>query len=121
SCAKHDSVFHRAGKRERHSWCKECYNARARQIRNRKITPEQRAAHNLWRRYRLRPEQAEAMLREQGGVCAICSTPPERPVVDHCHTTRTVRGILCHGCNLKLAAVENQTFLRSALSYLGVD
>lgn len=112
-------AFHKAGARGRHSWCKGCFNANARAVRNRKVTPEQRTANNLWTRYRLRPADLTTMLADQGGVCAICSEAPHRPVVDHCHETGSVRGILCHGCNIKLHSVEDSGFLAAALTYLG--
>lgn len=113
--------FHRqrTGPNLRHSWCKECFNAYAREHRNRKVTPEQRKANNLWTRYRLRADDLEQMVADQGGVCAICGTPPDRPVVDHNHETGEARGILCHGCNIKLPAIEDAAFLASALRYLG--
>lgn len=113
--------FHKqpTGPSLRHSWCKTCFNTNARETRNRKVTPEQRARNNLWTRYRLRPDDLERMLADQGGVCAICRDAPERPVVDHNHETGEARGILCHGCNIKLPAIEDSTFLSAALHYLG--
>ena len=43
----------------------------------------------------------EARLAEQAGVCAICLNPPyeQRLAVDHDHTTKQVRGLLCYACN----------------------
>ncbi len=34
---------------------------------------------------------------EQGGHCATCPGPAE--VVDHCHRSGLVRGVLCYDCN----------------------
>lgn len=34
---------------------------------------------------------------EQNGTCATCPGPAE--VVDHCHTSGLVRGLLCYDCN----------------------
>lgn len=34
---------------------------------------------------------------EQNGTCATCVGPAE--VVDHCHTSGSVRGLLCYDCN----------------------
>lgn len=41
----------------------------------------------------------DALRRWQAGTCAICSSIRERLVIDHCHRTGLVRGLLCHGCN----------------------
>jgi len=123
-CTKCDTVkpeaeFHKAGQRGFHSWCKKCFNESARAHRNKKVTPEQRRRNNLWTRYRMRPEDAEAMAEAQGGLCGICGEKPQRPVIDHNHETGAVRGLLCHGCNIKLPAVEDKGFLEAALRYLG--
>lgn len=59
------------------------------------------------------------MLDQQNNRCAICEEPlPKRFHIDHSHTTGKVRGILCHGCNLKLPIVEQPKLLASALAYL---
>jgi hypothetical protein len=53
----------------------------------------------------------DAMLKAQGGVCALCGQP-ERVAhvkhlsVDHDHTTGRVRGLLCVGCNISLGYYE---------------
>ena len=56
---------------------------------------------DLKRRYDVDEEWYNQKHQEQGGVCAICLQPcvRERLGVDHCHTTNTVRGLLCVRCN----------------------
>lgn len=76
-------------------------------------------AWNLSTRYKMTPAQHAEIMASQGGKCAICGNVPSRPVVDHDHGTGKVRGILCHGCNIKLPAVEDAVFLRAALAYIG--
>lgn len=49
---------------------------------------------------------------EQGGRCSICqgqlgTKAPLDPVLDHCHQTGAVRGVLHRGCNSLLGKVEN--------------
>lgn len=66
--------------------------------------------------------------QEQGGRCAICNgegfiMDPSRHrtklVVDHCHDTGRVRGLLCHNCNRALGLFkDSETSLLSAVSYL---
>lgn len=47
----------------------------------------------------MRTEDAR-MLRE-GKACEICGKGPEgvSTVIDHCHATRVIRGVLCTTCN----------------------
>jgi hypothetical protein len=58
------------------------------------------------------------MREEQKDLCAICFGPMKRMCIDHCHSTGQVRGLLCHPCNIKLAAIENTDFAESARRYL---
>ena len=56
------------------------------------------------KKYGLTIEQFNAMLESQGGCCAICGMSDTSrkeifPLVDHCHTTNKVRGLLCEACN----------------------
>ena len=48
------------------------------------------------------------LLKEQGGVCAICLRPPKtrRLAFDHNHRTGEPRGLLCWSCNYDLGVVE---------------
>lgn len=75
----------------------------------------------LYARYGLAPGEYDQMLTDQGGLCAICGSPPgSRPLsVDHCHTTGAVRGLLCHGCNTGIGFLkDNVDLLRKAVKYL---
>jgi hypothetical protein len=40
-----------------------------------------------------------ALRRWQDGACAMCSARPERLLVDHCHQSGLIRGLLCTSCN----------------------
>ena len=72
----------------------------------------------LRRRYDLTEEQFQALLVEQGGLCAIigCGRPANR--IDHCHLTGRTRGILCHRCNIRLSALEDEEWAKNAMAYL---
>src|SRR4051812_36980393 len=50
-------------------------------------------------RYGITLEDKLEMLRNQDGKCIICGEEMDRMVVDHCHKTGKVRGILCDNCN----------------------
>ncbi len=64
----------------------------------------------------------EEMQAQQGGVCAICGkacVTGQSLAVDHCHETRTVRGLLCVNCNRGLGLFkDNEDALIRAASYL---
>jgi hypothetical protein len=78
------------------------------------------------RRFGLEPEDYDAMLEAQGGVCAICGQPETvvrygqvQPLsVDHDHKTGQVRGLLCHRCNIRVGWVEFEP-PAELLRYLG--
>ena len=66
------------------------------------------AAHNLRYAYGLSSPDWHTLFEAQGSRCAICATDKpggrwNRFVVDHCHKTGRIRGILCVYCNRKLA------------------
>lgn len=51
----------------------------------------------------------EQFLKEQNGLCAICSEPLDisQAVLDHCHTTGKIRSVLHRGCNCFIGHMEN--------------
>jgi hypothetical protein len=60
--------------------------------------------------------EAQALLKRQGGLCALC--PKLAVHLDHCHTTKKVRGWLCHGCNMHMAPIDKDpTWAVRALIY----
>ncbi len=73
------------------------------------------------KRYGITPERYDEMIVEQKGLCYICGLPPglKRLYIDHCHTTRRVRRLLCHGCNAGLGFFrDDPKLLRLAADYL---
>ena len=71
-------------------------------------------------RYGVTPEQYKKMLDNQGHKCYICKEGNKRSlVVDHCHLTSKVRGLLCDRCNLGLGKFRDSPMLvERALKYL---
>lgn len=65
-------------------------------------------------------------LQMLGSNCPICnkvfkteSFGPDSPVVDHCHTTNKVRGVICNECNRGLGYFrDNVQALLNAATYL---
>jgi hypothetical protein len=72
--------------------------------------------------YGLSADEWNALMRKQGGRCAICRSRPTkyRLVVDHEHSTGLVRGLLCRRCNGELlsAAHHDVRILENAVRYM---
>lgn len=86
---------------------------------HRLANPEQHKIALRKQRYGLTNEAYSEMLAEQENKCAICTTFMEAPHVDHCHTTKEVRGLLCDKCNRGIGFLKDDTdILKSAIKYL---
>jgi hypothetical protein len=71
------------------------------------------------------------MLQEQDNRCLLCNQPliPSEAVLDHCHITGYVRGVIHSKCNVLLGKIENfnrrykhpnlSAFLEGVLEYIG--
>jgi hypothetical protein len=77
----------------------------------RRNTPEgklHRRSQTLRYKYNLTIEEYNSMLDTQKGLCNICGKPSRTYLgVDHDHKTGKIRGLLCAGCNAKLAWFES--------------
>lgn len=71
-------------------------------------------------RYKLTPDQYHQMLVDQNSLCKICSTHTNDKVlvVDHCHKTGKVRGLLCRKCDTLISLLDNPDLFSKALSYI---
>ena len=78
----------------------------------------------LKRNYGITLQQYQEMLDSQDSKCKICSSADPfhnsgKFVVDHCHDTGKVRGLLCHHCNVLLGhAKDSSLVLKKAIDYL---
>jgi hypothetical protein len=116
-CAKHAN-------QQWHAEHLEASRARHKAARDARIV-EHRAAKRAWsarnpgkeseshyrRKFGQPKELFEQMLRDYGNKCAMCGEHIERlghskGVVDHCHCSGKVRGILCSRCNASLGHYE---------------
>jgi hypothetical protein len=81
---------------------------------------------NLWKNYKMSPQEFNDLWTSQSGQCAICyvaMSPRGRSsdsvVVDHHHGNGAVRGLLCQACNRGLGLFyDNPKYLQSAAAYL---
>ena len=98
----------------RHTICRECKRKKDKE----KYKKQGRGKH-LADTYGITENDYNRMYTEQGGACKICSKNFPRLNVDHCHKLGTVRGLLCHSCNLMLGlSQDNITTLTNAIEYL---
>ena len=76
-------------------------------------SPLSRRCLALKQRYGITYQERTAMHEQQGGCCLICNNPVEfrqagenytQAVIDHCHSTGEIRGILCATCNIMLGS-----------------
>lgn len=74
----------------------------------------------LKRLYGITIEQYLTLVTLQNGCCKICGIKPSyKLAIDHNHTTRKIRGLICIPCNLALGNLQNKPSLcRLAAKYL---
>lgn len=84
----------------------------------------------LFRVYEITADDYERMHSEQNGLCAICKEEgfvmaahhKMKLVVDHCHETGAIRGLLCHNCNRALGLLKDDVSrLETSIEYLKVQ
>jgi hypothetical protein len=78
--------------------------------------PNEKARRRI-QRYGISVRDWERLFLQQNGLCAICQERPAT-VVDHCHVTKRVRGLLCHGCNHRLVSLDREGWLDKARAYV---
>lgn len=85
--------------------------------------PEKERWLRLFYKYGITKDQYNVMWENQEGCCAICDLHQSESdrvlVVDHCHTTGEIRGLLCHICNSGIGKLKDSPMLlRKAADYL---
>lgn len=107
------------------AYCRECN--RIRSAKWRKDNPEKLREgyrrQGLKKSHGITIEEYDSMSEGQDNRCAICHTDIPggrgRFHVDHNHTTRRIRGLLCSNCNLGIGHLQDsEIILESALAYL---
>ncbi len=123
-CAKHREERRRYAKlyRATHQQYLKDYR-----LKNKEEVSRYRVAYERKRNYGMSQKQFDIMLKKQSGACAICKKPetaqyrgkPRRLSVDHDHSTKKIRGLLCSRCNLGIGLfMHNKDLLEKAILYL---
>ena len=111
-----DNKRYKSGKA---SYCKECHRGYYKQR-----CPEKRRLEYVKAHYGLSPEEYYRLKTSANSTCQTCGTPegdskPTKLVVDHCHETGKVRGMICDRCNRALGLVgDNIQTLSNLITYL---
>ena len=108
--------------------CRQCYNrewnaseaGKAAKKRYWATLPrERRYDYELRNKYGITLVVYKEMRKAQKFRCLGCGKRSLKLVVDHCHVSGVVRGLLCHSCNRALGAVkDNPKTLRQLAAYL---
>lgn len=98
------------------SWCRDCWR-KYETNRREKLGVRGRKNRKLKYLYGMTINEYTAMLKDQGGVCAVCgnketvinnkSAKLQTLSVDHDHKTGKVRGLLCTACNKGLGLLND--------------
>jgi hypothetical protein len=89
-----------------------------------KLDPEVQREKAMKHKYGITIKNYEDMVEAQNNKCAICSARGEEErngklVVDHCHASGKIRGLLCNKCNLLLGHADDTIErLERAILYL---
>lgn len=81
----------------------------------------------LKNKYNITNPERNKMIEDQNNKCKIClikmnrkgNNHPKTAVVDHCHKTGRIRGILCNNCNRGIGLLkEKKTNLLRAIDHI---
>ncbi len=119
--------FHRdeRNKDKKRSNCKACDQQASKvwKEKNKTHIAEYNSHYKREYTYGLSKQAYLELLEAQDNKCAICNTDQSKLsrklVVDHCHASNKVRGLLCSHCNVGIGMLkENEDNLMAAIQYL---
>lgn len=116
--------FYRSANNKYRPSCKDCCSlANKRAYRkNLRISGEDCVNGRRLSKYGLTEQEYEALLARSKGKCECCGKavkPMTDLVIDHCHETGSVRGLLCATCNSGIGLLgDGKEGILAAMSYL---
>ena len=127
-----DDFYNLKASKDGKSWrCKKCDSQTTMNSRKKKYEQNKEYHRTLNRlyKYNLTKEGFQSLLDSQQGLCACCHQPltqdfgrnhdKRKLVVDHCHKTGEVRGLLCTMCNKGIGLLgDNAKSVLAAYEYL---
>jgi len=100
-----------------HFYCKPCHQRQRKESLERRHGGSSRHYH-LMQEYGMGADEVDELIRQQGGLCAVCRER-EANQVDHDHETGVVRGIVCLLCNAAMGAFhDDPDLIRRAIAYV---
>lgn len=95
-------VKHSRNKDGLYCYCKKCHQVLKRE-----------------KKYNTTEKALQLLAEKQNFSCKICKESPLKLVVDHCHITGKIRGLLCNACNRGLGMFQDDPkILYEAFHYL---
>lgn len=88
----------------RQKWCKKC-------------NPDNNVYGNILHKYNIGKPDYDLLVKLHNGKCWICNESPA-VIVDHCHKTGRIRGLLCVRCNVAIGYLEDAVLVEKGLMYL---
>jgi len=114
------------GKRGRR--CRTCINEYMKNRMQKFKRDDPEGSHKFYKNVKLKEhygvtlEYFENLRKNQNNKCAICYeefSEDKKPCMDHCHTSKKIRGLLCHSCNRALGLLhENVKTLENMINYI---
>ena len=102
------------GTKSYQSYCTPCDSklAKERYYKNRERYNKAKRNSTLLRRYGITEDEYFEMFNAQKGKCKLCGKTKPRNgakhlIIDHCHSTGKVRGLLCNNCNVLLGKLKD--------------
>lgn len=95
--------------------CKSCTLAKRKEYyeKNKQKCDDANTNSRFKKSYGIDLNQYNQLFSNQNGCCAVCEQHQtelsRKLVVDHCHSSQIVRGLLCHSCNTALGLLKEKT------------